>query len=74
MKQIRILLEKALMEDSQKKIAGLRKDGTPIYFDSLDFQKRSKILSQLSELDEQMLKVIKNTSKKEENEHVRNTN
>ena len=64
------------MEDSEKeiKIAGLRKDGTPIYFDSLDFQKRSKILSQLSELDEQILKVIKNTSKKEENEHVRNTN
>jgi len=59
------------MEDSEKKIAGLRKDGTPIYFDSFDFQKKSKILLQLSELDEQ---ILKNASKREENEDVRKTN
>lgn len=60
------------MKDSEKeiKIAGLRKDGTPIYFDSFDFQKKSKILLQLSELDEQ---ILKNASKKEDNEHIHKT-
>lgn len=59
------------MKDSEKKIAGLRKDGTPIYFDSFDFQKKSKILLQLSELDEQ---ILKNASKREENEDIHKTN
>jgi hypothetical protein len=64
MKQIRILLEKALMEDSQKKIVGLRKDGTPIYLDSLDFKKKSKTLLQLSEIDKE---ILKNVTKKQDN-------
>jgi hypothetical protein len=64
MKQIRILLEKAFMEDSQKKIVGLRKDGTPIYLDSLDFQKKSKTLLQLSEIDKE---ILKNVTKKQDN-------
>ena len=64
------------MKDNEQeiKIVGMRKDGTPIYFDSLDFQKKSKILSQLSELDEQLLNVMKNSSKKEEHEYIREDN
>jgi len=56
------------MKDSEQeiKIVGLRKDGTPIYFDSLDFQKKSKTLSQLSEIDKE---ILKNASKKEKHEN-----
>ena len=54
------------MKDSNEelKIIGLRKDGTPIYFDSLDFQKKSKMLSKLSEIDKE---ILKNVTKKQDN-------